>query len=358
MICFPSSLQKPAHPEKPMINTTPESLYGYVSKMINYGLDFKFFRQNLSEYHLLRSYLDIVVSPFLAEELDPDSATQLHTSLNAIYQCQIGSSSKISQFDPILMEIMCELENAWLFYEKKRAPDRDLPSDSREFIRWMKTFVLQHPSTEHRLFKFLANVCSFRDMAYFFSQEVTIDPRFSDLISFMQIGLENQSIQLELAENYWDEMGNGDVNDMHVHMFSDLFKELLIFQKDEQFNHLISQASWQSLACGNSLLHSVLHRNKFRLALGSIGTVEIISPVRFSYLIKGFERLKLSEKAKRYHKTHINIDSRHGNAWLHGAILPTVQHDPEARHDIYRGAMLRLNTSLDYCNHLSQVLES
>ena len=341
-----------------MIDNDPGTLYDYVTKMINCGLDFKFFRRNTSEYQKIQSFLNFVVSPYLEGEIDPDSAIQLHKTLNSIYECQIGSSSKISQFDPLLMEIMWELENAWLFYEEKRTPYEVLPFDAKDFIKWMKAFVLKHPSTEHKLFKFLSDVCNLEDMAYFFSQEVTIDPRFSDLISFMQIGINSLSIKLELAENYWDEMGNGNFTDAHTLMFSDLYQELQIFKKDEHFTNVLTQASWQALACGNSLLYSVLHRNNFNFALGSVGTVEIISPVRFSYIVKGFERLKLSEKAKRYHKAHIGIDSRHGNAWLQGAIMPTVQHDPEARHDIFRGAMLRLNTSLDYCNYLSQVLES
>lgn len=189
-------------------------------------------------------------------------------------------------------------------------------------------------------------------MSYFFSQEVTIDPRFDDLIALMQIGVKDQGIKMELASNFWDEMGNGKPEAIHTAMFSALYEGLDIFKDGETFKDVLQRASWQALAAGNTLLQGVLHRQNFATSLGSLGTVEIISPYRFKHLVNGFKRLGLSDEARQYREVHIKIDAKHGDGWLHNAIMPTIKTDPTMKKEIFMGAAFRLNTSYDYCQHI------
>jgi hypothetical protein len=252
------------------------------------------------------------------------------------------------------MEIMLELEETWINYEKSRMPALDIPQEPKAFARWLKSYVIDHPSSSHAIFKYLSNESSFEQMSFFFSQEVTIDPRFDDLIALMQVGIKDPGVKMELASNFWDEMGNGVPEDVHTRLFSHLYKELSIFKEGETFHDVLERASWQALACGNTLLYSVLHRKNFNVGLGALGTVELISPQRFSLLTKGFKRLGLSDIASQYHVVHISIDARHGNGWLANAITPIVAENSKAAEEIFFGAMLRLNTSMDYCSFMQQ----
>lgn len=322
-----------------------------VSQLLKREAPYRSLRDNPEELDHLRQLLTTVTQHFDGPNNDT-VAYELHKTLNTIYDYQINASDSASQFDPILMEIMAELEAAWIGYERNRLPSEEIPAEPKAFARWLKTYILEHPSSNHPIYGYLSEEGSFKEMSYFFSQEVTIDPRFDDLIALMQVGVENPGIKMELASNFWDEMGNGKPEEVHTKMFASLYDELEIFGDNEKFLDVLGRASWQALACGNTLMYSVLHRKNLNLGLGALGTVEIISPYRFSLLTKGFKRLGLSDKASEYHIMHISIDARHGNGWLTNAITPTVAESAEARHEIFFGAMLRMNTSMDYCRFI------
>ena len=314
---------------------------------------YQYYKQNPVEKSHLFDQLEQVKQAYQQEKTD-DACYEVHKTLNTLYDYQINAYAEAPQYDPILMEIMLELETVWIEYEKSRVPQVEKPTDAKEFARWILDYILKHPSSIHPIFEHLSENCTFEEMSYFFSQEVTIDPRFDDLIALMQIGIKDQSIKMELASNFWDEMGNGELEDVHTIMFSKLYDSLAIFKEGETFNDVLERASWQSLASGNTLLYGVLHRQNFSVSLGSLGTVEMISPHRFRRLVKGFKRLGLSDEASRYHETHIRIDARHGSAWLHQAIVPTIEEDASKREEVFMGACLRLNTSYDYCQHMEK----
>lgn len=321
--------------------------------LLEHPKPYRHLKNHHNELKYLRQLLKTVTEGFDGPN-NSAIAYQLHKSLNTIYDYQINSFAKSSQYDPILMEVMLELEDAWITFEKTRVPREEIPTNAKEFTKWIKSYALKHPSSQHRIFKYLADDCTREEMTYFFSQEVTIDPRFDDLIALMQVGIDKLEVKLELAGNFWDEMGNGKLEEVHTKLFSNLYDEIDVFKDGENFLDVLDRASWQALACGNTLLYSVLHRKNLNIGLGALGTVEIISPYRFSHLTRGFKRLGLSDRASVYHRTHIEIDARHGNGWLNNAIKPIVTETPEARKEIFFGSMLRMNTSADYCEHIEQ----
>lgn len=277
----------------------------------------------------------------------------LHRALDLLYSINIHPMEQkpvFNQYDPTLMRIQKELEEAWEAYEDSRFPDIDIPTDTKEFQRWFMRTILDHEAANHQLYAYLEGSCSREEMSYFFSQEITVDSRFDDLVALAQIGT-SEVIKMELAENYWDEMGNGEMDKVHTVMFNYLLDELGLLN-DTNTLSLVEGASWQSLAVGNTLLYSALYRKNLYRALGCLGAVELVAPKRFSRLVKGFKRLGISEKGREYHTLHIQIDTRHGHGWVKNAIVPIIKDNPEARIEIVKGAFLRLNTSMDYCNKI------
>lgn len=341
------------HIDLPVTLEDSQTLSQAVNELLKRPFPYKSLRANPAESQHLHQLIDVVKKHFDGPCNDK-IAYELHKTLNTIYDYHINAYSAASQYDPIVMEIMLELEETWINYEKSRTPVVDIPREPKAFARWLKTFVNEHPSSSHGIFKYLANESSHDEMSFFFSQEVTIDPRFDDLIALMQVGIKDPGVKMELASNFWDEMGNGKEEEVHTRLFSHLYKELSIFHGDESFLDVMDRASWQALACGNTLLYSVLHRKNFPIGLGALGTVELISPQRFKLLTKGFKRLCLSDTASQYHIAHISIDARHGNGWLTNAIVPMVSENNQVADEIFFGAMLRLNTSMDYCQFMEK----
>lgn len=277
----------------------------------------------------------------------------LHKTLGHIYALHVSSPNQrpvFNQYDPTLIEIQRKLERAWEQFENARIPKMDPPSDAQTFANWYKRLVVhEHPASTHPIFEYLANEATRRELRAFFLNEITVDSRFDDLVALSQIAMEPLP-KMELAENYWDEMGNGKQDAVHTYMFNHLLNELGL--NTENLNSLFDEVHWTSIACGNLLLYSVIHRQNIYKALGAMGAVEMLAPKRFHKLVAGFERLGLSQTAQEYHRLHIAIDARHGLGWLRNAIAPAAENNPTARREIIQGAYYRLNTSLDYCNHL------
>jgi Iron-containing redox enzyme len=337
--------------EKLLFETTP--FHEVVKEMIVEKNLYSYFINNPDHREILLSRTRQLAEDF--KKKNPQAIYSLHRSLGWIYELHLYTPGKhpvYNQFNPILLEVQRLLEMAWEEFEDQRIPKVDYPENPDEFIRWFKLMLINHEVAEHKLFHYLEKNASFEEMAYFFSQEITVDSRFDDLVALAQIGLDND-VKMELAENYWDEMGNGDMSKVHTIMFDHLLEELKV-TGDKSLNSLFNDASWESLACGNVLLHSVIHRKNAYRALGALGAVEMLAPKRFSYLVKGYKRIGLSEKAQEYHVLHISIDAKHGDGWLRNAIAPVIKRNPEAKKEIIKGAYYRLNTSMDYCNMLYQ----
>ena len=308
----------------------------------------EFFRDHPEWNAVLNANVEQTIRGFFKEnEIYRDD---LHRALHLILEMDISSPERISVFnqdDPKILEIRHQLETAWERKEDGRIPTpSSLPEEPREFTTGFKKLVRQHEAADHALFSFLEESATREQMAYFLWEESTVDARFDDLVALTQIGM-NGPMKMELAQNYWDEMGNGHPEQVHTYLFSTLLEELGVAS-----NASVDKVDWQSLACGNLLVYLASRRKHVYKALGALGATEMLSPKRFKRLVHGFKRLGLSEAALVYHTEHIGIDTRHGNGWLRNAIEPAVTANPQVRYQIVQGAFYRLHTSLDYCNRL------
>lgn len=298
----------------------------------------------------LRQALNRAVADYDGGE--PEGPETLHRTLASLYEMHVLGHHRlpsVNQFDPTLAMVMRELERAWERFESHRTVLGAPPADPDDFCVWMKEAVTTHPATDHPLFRFLEEEATAAQLRHFFRNESAVDTRFDDLVALMQVGMDGP-MKMELAENYWDEMGNGEACLVHTTLFEQLIHEL---EATTQSPGTVSDPlCWQSFACGNLLLQVSLNRRLVHRALGAMGTIEMAAPTRFRRLVRGFERLGISHRARTYHLLHIAIDTRHGSGWLHNAVGPTVAAAPDARFEIARGMLARLNTSADYCDCL------
>src|SRR5438045_9179937 len=101
---------------------------------------------------------------------------------------------------------------------------RTAPIDSGSFVRWFESLRETGAGAEDPLFPWLRSRASLGEMRWFLEQEVAGEAGFDDLVALTQVKLPVQP-KLELARNYWDEVGRGREKAMHGPLLGNLARE-------------------------------------------------------------------------------------------------------------------------------------
>ncbi len=222
-----------------------------------------------------------------------------------------------------------------------------IPKSGKEYVTWLRQLISNHPARLHEYYStYLKDKSTLEDLQDFLLQETSLDPRFDDVLALMQVGTTGQT-KMEIAQNYWDEMGNGDDALVHTKLFSTVLKSAGVdveSRKDDLY--------YESNVCGNLSVLMALHRANFYKAVGYFGVTEYLAPSRFKHVVAAWERLGLPHEDIEYHRLHIRIDTVHANAWFQKVIAPLVDECPANGKDIAIGALIRLNTSGRYLDRL------
>lgn len=219
-----------------------------------------------------------------------------------------------------------------------------LPEDPRAFAEWFKTTAFGHPLYEHDLYAFLASEASRAQLEWFFTMECAGEAAFDDLVALAQVGTRGD-VKMEMASNYWDEMGRGRAHAVHTHLFQRLIDGLNLVAPPA------TDLPWQVLAGVNVMLWSCIpRRNAFR-AQGTLGAVELLAPQRCTRVVHGAERVGIRKKSVVYYGAHAIIDIGHAEGWLEHVIEPQVAAHPPARIGIAEGLIARADASLDYFDY-------
>jgi hypothetical protein len=222
------------------------------------------------------------------------------------------------------------------FVEDERARVRDraarAPTDPDGFVRWFESLKQSGPGQNDPLFEFLAARAARDEMTWFLRQEMAGEAGFDDLVAMTQVKLPVRA-KLELARNYWDEMGQGHAGGMHGPMLERLARALDIE---------VGDAVWESLALGNLMVAFAANRRYTYHSVGALGAIELTAPWRAQRVNAGLKRLGVGGEARRYFALHATLDVRHSIAWNREVIAPLVAAEPSAAHAIAEGALMRL----------------
>jgi hypothetical protein len=141
--------------------------------------------------------------------------------------------------------------------------------------------------------------------------------------------------KLELARNYWDEMGRGNVKGMHGPMLDTLVERL-------DLEPSIDRTVWQSLALANAMTAMATTRRYAWHSVGALGVIELTAPARSACTAKGLRRLGFSDRERRYFDLHAVLDVKHSEDWNREALRPLIAEDPRRATAIAEGALVRL----------------
>jgi len=230
---------------------------------------------------------------------------------------------------------MTLLEGA--FVERARAEAApwlsDLPTDVDGFIAWFENLKGSGPGEDDPLFPWLAEEATLEQMRWFLLQEVAGEAGFEDLVAYAQVKMPTRP-KLELARNYWDEMGRGNEGGMHGPMLEKLAQAL-------DLHPTIEGTVWPSLALGNTLVAFSTTRRYAYHALGALGAVELTAPWRAAHVAAGLKRLGVGAERK-YFALHATLDVEHSRTWNEEVFKPLVADRPECVRSLAEGAVMRL----------------
>lgn len=211
---------------------------------------------------------------------------------------------------------------------------QDVPTDPDRFVAWFENLRLTGPGQNDHLFPWLAEASTLPQMCWFLGQEAAGEAGFEDLLALTQIKMPQQ-VKLEMARNYWDEMGRGRATAMHGPMLERLCTALNLHTRTDEI-------VWESLALGNLMVALAWNRRYAYQSVGALGVIELTAPGRAVHVNQGLRRLGVSAGARQYFAVHSTLDVKHSRSWNREVIRPLVSADPRAGRAIAEGAMMRL----------------
>lgn len=209
------------------------------------------------------------------------------------------------------------------------------PTDPDGFVEWFEALEHNGPGQRDPLFEWLAESATLDDLRWFLAQELSGEAGFDDLVASTQTQMPVQA-KLELARNYWDEMGRGDSRAMHGPMLQHLAFELGVADD-------VGAALTQPLALANLMAAMAANRRYAFHSVGALGVIELTAPGRAAKVTAALKRLGVRPKARQYFAVHAVLDVRHSEAWNREVLRPLVAADPDRAQAIAEGALIRLD---------------
>lgn len=282
-------------------------------------------------------------SPYLISPAQPSlassgNAVALHATLAAFNHRRLNPALPDPRWRERMSDdaAMLHLESLWLLQERERqqARARVAPTDPDAFVEWIEDLRETGPGQNDALFPYLAEAATLDEMRWFLAQEVSGEAGFDDLVALTQVRMPQQA-KLEMARNYWDEMGRGNPKGMHGPMLATLAEALNV-------KPLEDATLWEPTALNNLMVGMALNRGYAYHAAGALGIIELTAPDRSRHVSTGLRRLGVAPDARHYFELHAVLDIKHADAWNREVFRSLVAAYPQSARAIAEGALMRL----------------
>ena len=190
-------------------------------------------------------------------------------------------------------------------------------------------------------YRWLAKDASWTELVHFLALEGGPDGGFDDLVAACQVGLSG-SAKMELAQNYWDEMGNGRPEGVHTTLHEQLVEAVAMphVPRRELPTEALERAALGGLLATNRWLQPEM--------LGALGLLELQAGPRCRLVLQAFDRLGAPSAAYPFYVEHAEVDPRHGKDWVEKAVAPLVAAQPAWGPRIVKGAWWRSTVNLAF----------
>ena len=165
------------------------------------------------------------------------------------------------------------------------------------------------------VYDWLAEEATIDELVAYLALEGGPDADFDDLVAICQVGLSGGP-KMELARNYWDEMGRGDPARVHTELHRDLCVavDLPAVPRVEQPVSALRRTALGNILATNRALQPEL--------VGALGLLELQAGPRCRRVVAAMRRLGLGRDASEFYVEHAEADPRHGKEWLAHVVAP------------------------------------
>ncbi|HVE93974.1 MAG TPA: iron-containing redox enzyme family protein [Acidimicrobiales bacterium] len=275
------------------------------------------------------------------EHLGPADATDAVVTLLAIYDLWLGSLPSVDgreryQNHPVVASLKWRLEADFVNRLEELVPPETV--ETFDAVSALRRIARRDDAP---IYDWLATSATWSQLVKFLAIEGGPDGGFDDLVAICQVGLDGAP-KVVLGANYWDEMGRGELADVHTELHRQLVRAVDLPRLD-----------WSELpssALERSALNGLLATNRWLQPemIGALGLLELQAGPRCRRVLRALRRLEAPSAALPFYDEHADTDPRHGKEWLDGAVAPLVEAHPEWHARIVRGARWRaeLNSRL------------
>jgi hypothetical protein len=234
------------------------------------------------------------------------------------------------QHHPAVAALKWRLERVFLGWldEIDAGPTSGRPDDAVAAMR-----ALAARDLVPEVYDWLAEDAAEEDVIAFLALEGGPDGGFDDLVAACQIGLSGEA-KVEMAQNYWDEMGNGTLDAVHTELHRRLVGALGLVgvpRVDQPMEALERAALGTFLATNRHLQPEMV---------GALGLIEMQAGPRCRRVVKALQRIDAPADAFPFYDEHAVADPRHGKDWLDHVIAPLAR-DGSWAEGMIRGARWR-----------------
>jgi len=209
-----------------------------------------------------------------------------------------------------------------------------VPVEPDGFLRWFEDLRADGPGQGDPLFPWLAREATREQFRWFLGQEVAGEAGFDDLLALTQLKMPVRA-KLEMARNFWDELGRGHAAGVHGALLSHLADELDAWLPPEAILA-------EPLALANLMSALAWNRRYAYQSLGALGVIELTAPGRAAQVNAGLRRLGCDAGVRKYFALHATLDIQHADTWNREVLRPLVAADPRCARAFAEGALLRL----------------
>ena len=280
---------------------------------------------------------------------EPVDRRDLLLTLSAIHDLHAAPLRQLDgrerlQHHPAVAQLKWRLEETLVAELDRRdaAAEWDLPERPTAALRAIGVRGLVP-----EIYEWVAHDADADEIVEFLSIEGGPDGGFDDLVAACQIGLHGTA-KLELAQNYWDEMGNGTLARVHTELHQKLSRALGLScpPREKQPLEALERSVLTGLLATNRWLQPEL--------LGALGLLELQAGPRCRKVVVGLERIGAGDDALDFYLEHAYVDPRHGKDWVDKAVAP-FDDDPRWAAGIVRGARWRWMVNADFFHAMADM---
>jgi hypothetical protein len=254
---------------------------------------------------------------------------------------ELGDRARL-QGSPVVAQVKARLEAEWLVELEaawESAGQLARSSTPEEVVKAMRVIAAKDRLPE--AYQWLAKQASWEQVVDFLALEGGPDGGFDDLVAVCQVGLSGTA-KLELAKNYWDEMGQGDLGAVHTTMYEGLVDAIDMphVPREELPVEALERAALGGLLATNRWLQPEM--------IGALGLLELQAGPRCRLVLQAFDRTGAPAGAYPFYAEHAEVDPIHGKDWMDKAIEPLAREVPEWGPRMVRGAWWRSTLNLRF----------